>query len=1126
MPVDIRNFFAAKGKASTSKKKSTEKDKKRSSSSSADAAASSKKSTSAKARKKILSPIAEEGPSSKAGKKKKKQSRTWDDDSDTDATTDGPANDEEPPKKQKAKTNDDNDSTSNDDEEPAKKKASSYFQKNKPADNKPKNLKEVSADDFFASSSKKRRTSPRRTARSQPKGSYVVDVDEDEEDEKPKSSHKRKKAPGDEDDGFVDNNDDDDDDLEDVEEEDQKKPSKRPSPKAAKNPPTKPVRKPSPFKKPKVQSDDSDKGDDDDEEDVKPKATPSSIGKNKRTAVKEEETPSSSKKRKTTPRSSAKKKSPPPKKEKIVLLEPSLECEQFDEDKAVPECLEGLTFVFTGILDPLSRDDAADYVKMLGGKVTSAVSGKTSFLVVGDVLEDGRPYHEGKKYQQAKEKGTKIVMGVKFLYGLAKLYSDKAKANLPQEEQQVEDEEKPAASAQPAAAKKPAMANPYAKKPVANPYAKKLNPYAKSNNNPNAKKTDNPYAKSASAPTKQEDGPTKKRGSDTNDLWVDRYAPTSTHDILGNRDCVTKLTTWLARWEGRFNNDKAVGKAFSNPQGPWKVALLSGPPGIGKTTTATLVGKEAGRDVLEFNASDVRSKKSMQTSLGDITGSRCVEGYFQSNSKGTGKGKTGSSNKKRLIIMDEVDGMGGGDRGGLAELIQMIKNSRVPIICICNDRQSQKMKSLLPYCFDLRFKRPIKSQIAKAAIKIAQMEGMMVQPNAAEQMAESCGNDIRQVINAIQMWSSDNRGNNSNALTYKGLKEREKTIQKDDILRVSLFDASRLILEGRKGLAKADPEAERASFFKRNDAFFVDYGFTGLIVQQNYLKVMGPQFLAVKRSNNADQAADFLERVHSAAQSMSDYNLVENKVRGGSDMNWGLLPFSGVCAVKTGFHAAGPTGAMYPGFPEFTSWLGKNSSQGKKSRILQELNHHMNYRISGGTQEVRLSYLPFMRQRFLTQLKESDDEDRNTVAIKLMDEYGLDRDDVFENLDEFNMNSKGPKIGDLDSKSKAAFTREYNQGSHKSQALVVEQGAPKKKKRKAGSAGDTADPDAIDDDAKAEESEDDDDEEDMEKLKEAFAKKKRRSAGGAKGGAAKGKGGAAKGKGGAAKGKGRGRGKK
>lgn len=41
----------------------------------------------------------------------------------------------------------------------------------------------------------------------------------------------------------------------------------------------------------------------------------------------------------------------------------------------------------------------------------------------------------------------------------------------------------------------------------------------------------------------------------------------------------------------------------------------------------------------------------------------------------------------------------------------MIKRTKVPIICICNDRQSPKIRSLANYCFDLRFQRPRVEQI-------------------------------------------------------------------------------------------------------------------------------------------------------------------------------------------------------------------------------------------------------------------------------------------------------------------------------------------------------------------------------------------------------------------------------
>lgn len=48
----------------------------------------------------------------------------------------------------------------------------------------------------------------------------------------------------------------------------------------------------------------------------------------------------------------------------------------------------------------------------------------------------------------------------------------------------------------------------------------------------------------------------------------------------------------------------------------------------------------------------------------------------------------------------------------------MIKRTKVPIICICNDRQSPKIRSLANYCFDLRFQRPRVEQIKVFFLKL------------------------------------------------------------------------------------------------------------------------------------------------------------------------------------------------------------------------------------------------------------------------------------------------------------------------------------------------------------------------------------------------------------------------
>ena len=544
-----------------------------------------------------------------------------------------------------------------------------------------------------------------------------------------------------------------------------------------------------------------------------------------------------------------------------------------------------------------------------------------------------------------------------------------------------------------------------------------------------------------------------------------------------------KYIKGLTNWENHFVKAQPKGKKrpFNPKTGPFKAALLSGPPGIGKTTTATLVAEEANRQVLELNASDTRSKKSLETTLGDVTGSQVLN-----FGKSTGK-SSANSVMKRCIIMDEVDGMGAGDRSGMSELIKMIKNSLVPIICICNDRQSQKIKSLAPHCLDLKYRRPTKSMIAKRTIQIGQAEGMNVEYNAAEAVAESCGNDVRQVLNVLQMWSNKKHGSTDKRadMTYKDYKDRDNLVKKDSILRVSLFDATRMLVEGRRGISsETDPRAQLDSLYKRTDAFFVDYSLMGLMVHQNYLKVVNQKYLTTKTKGDMEGELECLKNMYEGTKCMSDFAMAEDRVRAGQ--NWGLLPLCSVLATKAGYHAGGESGGMLTGFPEFSGWLGKNSSKGKKGRLIQEFSHHMNYKISADNTELRLRYLPAIRNR-LSKMLITKGDSNVSGAIEFMDEYGLDRDDVFENIDEFTIDRTVKKFSDVESKVKAAFTREYNKGIHKSQALVDEQGVPTRKRKAASKKDDES---GSENENEAESSESEDDEMDIEELKKMFKKKK------------------------------------
>ncbi|WAQ87280.1 hypothetical protein PtA15_8A184 [Puccinia triticina] len=354
-------------------------------------------------------------------------------------------------------------------------------------------------------------------------------------------------------------------------------------------------------------------------------------------------------------------------------------------------------------------------------------------------------------------------------------------------------------------------------------------------------------AASASLPPKVENPNPGPRS-----LWTDRYRPAKFIDLIGDERTFRSAMSWLKTWDRCvFKKIESKKRKRDRSQPQWgssaqsnlfaeaaetdpygrpqeKVLLLAGKPGLGKTTMAEVLATQAGYQVIEINASDDRSSRTVTDQIKSALESRTLDAGAK-----FGGGLSLKSNRPTCVIIDEIDGAaagggGGGGAGGneagfVKALVKLVTEGSTnvtkvnskgksldqrpllrPIICICNDLYAPVLRPLRPISRIIRFNNPTPLTIVKRLQTICKSEKLLADLNNLNYLVKLASGDLRSCLNTLQFISTQ-----STTLTDQIIKSAVEASVKDSGSSIQTVLSHLFKIPVRKSASKKDPSGSK-----------------------------------------------------------------------------------------------------------------------------------------------------------------------------------------------------------------------------------------------------------------------------------------------------------------------------